>query len=65
MLTITIICNILIVGSVQNWLNAIDLTWPDNKDPADRIITAYAIQKKASIVTSDLKIKHFYPEVIW
>ena len=29
----------------------------DNRDPADRIITAFAIKHELSIVTSDKKIK--------
>lgn len=51
--------------SVSDWINAIDLEWPDNKDPADRLITAYAIQKQCAIVTSDKKIKAYYSNVIW
>ena len=51
--------------SVDDWLNSINLEWPDNKDPADRLITAYAMHKQLSIVTSDQKIKQFYSKVIW
>jgi PIN domain nuclease of toxin-antitoxin system len=47
------------------WLHSIELTWPDNKDPADRLITAFAIQKNLPIVTSDTKIKKFYKKVVW
>ncbi len=50
---------------VQEWLESINLEWPDNKDPADRLIAAYAIRKKIHIVSSDRKIKRFYSKVIW
>ena len=49
---------------VQEWLDAIDLDWA-NKDPADRLIVAYAQKNKSSIVTSDKKIKSFYKDVLW
>lgn len=51
--------------SVEHWLNAVALDWPENKDPADRLITAYAIQEGLSIVSSDKKMKKFYKQVIW
>lgn len=51
--------------SVENWLDAIALQWPENKDLADRLITAYAIKKQLAIVTNDLNIKAFYKKVIW
>lgn len=50
---------------VNAWPDSIELDWPDNKDPADRIITAFAIHKQLPIVTSDNKIKSFYKKVIW
>lgn len=50
---------------VPEWLDSIELNWPENKDPADRVISAFAIQKQIPIVTSDMKIKAFYPNVIW
>lgn len=50
---------------VSEWLDSIELAWPENKDPADRIITAFAIKKQLSVVTSDKKIKQFYKKVIW
>ena len=50
---------------VEEWFESIELAWPDNKDPADRIITSFAIKKKIPIVTSDNKIKRFYKKVIW
>lgn len=50
---------------VEDWLESIDLVWNDNRDPADRLIVAFAQKKKIPIVTSDLKMKHFYQNVIW
>lgn len=50
---------------VDEWLDSIDLIWDENRDPADRIITAFAIRNELSIVTTDKKIKKFYRKVIW
>jgi PIN domain nuclease of toxin-antitoxin system len=50
---------------VKEWLNAVALDWSENKDPADRVIVAFAKQKQLSIVTNDKKIKEFYKNVIW
>ncbi len=50
---------------IDEWLDSIELSWEENRDPADRIITAFAAKKQASIVTSDKKIKAFYKKVIW
>ena len=50
--------------SVEHWLDSIDLSW-DNKDPADRIITAFAAKSDLPIVTTDQRIKQFYKKVIW
>jgi PIN domain nuclease of toxin-antitoxin system len=41
------------------WLEAVRLEW-DHKDPADRLIVAYAKYYNYPIATSDLKIKSFY-----
>lgn len=49
----------------NEWLDSIELIWNDNKDPADRMITAFAIKNELSIVTSDKKIEKFYHKVIW
>lgn len=58
--------NIQIVDvGVDEWLDAIELSWPENKDPADRIVTAFASKKHLSIVTSDKQIKRFYKKIIW
>lgn len=51
--------------SVNEWLDSIELVWDENRDPADRIITAFAIKNELSIVTTDKKIKKFYQKVIW
>ncbi len=50
---------------VEEWLAAINLEWQQNKDPADRLIVAFAKQLKIPIVTTDKKIKTFYKQVIW
>lgn len=50
---------------VNEWLDSIELIWDENKDPADRMITAFAIKNELSIVTTDKKIKKFYHKVIW
>lgn len=50
---------------VHEWLDSIELVWPENKDPADRIITSYAVKTQLPIVTTDKKIKKFYKKVIW
>src|SRR5436190_5866379 len=50
---------------VNEWLDSIELEWHENRDPADRVITAFAMQKHLPIVTSDKKIKEFYNHVIW
>ena len=50
---------------VKEWLDSIELAWEENKDPADRVITAFALKKELPIVTSDEKIKKFYKKVIW
>jgi PIN domain nuclease of toxin-antitoxin system len=50
---------------ITEWLDSIDLDWNENKDPADRMITSFAIKNELSIVTTDEKIKKFYKNVIW
>ncbi|MEM9276674.1 MAG: type II toxin-antitoxin system VapC family toxin [Cyanobacteria bacterium P01_F01_bin.143] len=46
------------------WLESVNLEWT-HRDPADRIVVALAIMNQASIITSDKKIRDFYPDVIW
>lgn len=50
---------------VELWLSAIQLNWPSNRDPVDRLVAAFAIKNKLSIVTSDTKIKKFYKKILW
>ena len=45
------------------WLEAIRLDW-EHKDPADRLIVAYAKYYNYPIATSDLKIKNYYNSII-
>lgn len=60
------IAGVKIIGiGVNEWLESIDLIWPENKDPADRMITAYAARNDLYIVSSDNKMKDFYSKVIW
>lgn len=50
---------------VPEWLDAIALDWKENKDPADRLIVAYAMKHALPIATTDRKIQAFYKKVIW
>jgi len=50
---------------IDEWLDSIELQWDENRDPVDRMITAFAAKKHIPIVTSDKKIKQFYKKVIW
>ena len=63
------LCQIENIGivdvGVSEWLDSIELIWDENKDPADRIITAFAIKNELPIVTSDKKIAKFYRKTIW
>ena len=56
--------NIVDIG-VNEWLESIELVWDENKDPADRLITAFAIKHELVIVTTDKKIENFYSKVAW
>ena len=49
---------------VEGWFGAIDLDW-HHKDPADRLIVAYAQSRKSPIITSDKLIRKFYKNVMW
>src|SRR5437899_2456401 len=50
---------------VNEWLDSVELAWEDNKDPADRMITSFAIKNELPIVTTDKRMKQFYRKVIW
>jgi PIN domain nuclease of toxin-antitoxin system len=50
---------------VCEWLDAVELVWDENRDPVDRVITAFAVKNELSIVTTDKKIEKFYRKVIW
>lgn len=50
---------------VLEWFDSIKMDWPQNQDPVDRLITAYAIRYKLPIITSDRKIKTYYRQVLW
>src|SRR3990167_2494844 len=49
----------------NEWLDSIELIWDENRDPADRMMTAFAIKNERPIVTTDKKIANFYHKVIW
>jgi PIN domain nuclease of toxin-antitoxin system len=46
------------------WVDSLALKW-DHRDPADRLIVAFAKRKNLPIVSSDGMIKEHYPSVIW
>jgi len=46
------------------WLHSIDLDW-SHRDPADRIIVAAADLLGCPLVSSDRRIREFYPLTIW
>lgn len=50
--------------SPELWHKSISLEW-DHKDPADRIMVAYAKESNLRIVSSDKLIKKYYPKTIW
>lgn len=50
--------------SPELWHKSISLDW-HNKDPADRLIVAYAKESNLKIVSSDKLIKKIYPKTIW
>jgi PIN domain nuclease of toxin-antitoxin system len=50
---------------VEDWLRAVNLNWDTNNDPVDRLITAFAMQRQLSIITSDKRIKKYYKDCIW
>ena len=46
------------------WVKSLSLEW-DNRDPADRAIVALGLLRDLKIITSDLRIRRFYPGCIW
>lgn len=57
--------NKIIDIGVKEWLDSIELDWKDNKDPADRMITAFAKRYHYPVVTTDSKIQQFYSHTLW
>lgn len=49
---------------VRTWVGNVALDW-DHRDPADRTIVATAKILDIPIITSDKRIREFYPKVIW
>jgi PIN domain nuclease of toxin-antitoxin system len=58
-------CIKMVDVSTLMWLDSINIDWPDNRDPADRLIIAFAIKNNISVVTTDDKMKKFYKKIIW
>ena len=50
--------------SPELWHKSISLDW-EHKDPADRLMVAYARESHLKIVSSDKIIKKFYDKTIW
>ena len=48
----------------DTWIESVRLEWL-HRDPADRVVVALAHSYQASIITSDKKIRDFYPNVAW
>ncbi len=48
----------------QIWMHSLSLNWK-HPDPADRAIVATAMMNRASIVTADENIRHFFDKHIW
>jgi PIN domain nuclease of toxin-antitoxin system len=46
------------------WLRSIELDWT-HRDPADRVIVAAADLLGYPLITSDRRIREFYPRAIW
>ena len=46
------------------WLDSLTLKWP-HRDPADRLIVAFAKRNNLPIVTSDEVIKNYYSPIVW
>ena len=54
----------LLPVDTATWLKNVELEW-EHRDPADRTIVAVAFLHSCSLVTSDRKIREFYPQTIW
>ena len=46
------------------WLKNLELDW-DHRDPADRTIVGVASLHACPLITSDARIRAFYPDTIW
>ncbi|NOX62965.1 MAG: type II toxin-antitoxin system VapC family toxin [Chloroflexi bacterium] len=49
---------------IDIWLHSLDLDWA-HRDPADRVIVASADLLGCKLVTSDQRIRGFYPLTVW
>ncbi|MFH1566594.1 MAG: type II toxin-antitoxin system VapC family toxin [Gemmatimonadota bacterium] len=48
----------------ETWLKSLELEW-DCEDVADRAIVATAALRGCPLVTSDPRMRAFYPEAVW
>ena len=55
---------VLVPVSVEIWLLNLELPW-SHRDPADRTIVATAHHFECPLVTSEERIRDFYPHAIW
>jgi PIN domain nuclease of toxin-antitoxin system len=54
----------IVPTTLENWFAAVELRW-SHRDPADRLIVAYAQSVGGAIVTSDRQIRKFYKRWLW
>ena len=51
--------------SPELWHKSISMDW-DHQDPSDRVILCYAMESNLRVVSTDSKMKKFYPnKIIW
>lgn len=55
---------LLLEVGVEDWLATVELAW-DHRDPADRVVVATAMRREIPLITSDVEMRKFYPNVIW
>lgn len=54
----------IVAVETSTWLTNVKLVW-DHADPADRTIVATALELNCPLVTSDRRIREFYPQAVW
>lgn len=53
----------IVAPSAWLWIDSVRLDW-GHRDPADRLIVALASRRSATLVTTDQRIRDFYPHTI-